>query len=339
MISKPEVNKYESLKSQIGELLLLGRENAGRAVNTILVQTYWHIGKHIVEFEQGGNEKSEYGSSVLDRLSRDLTLEYGKGFSRSNLTYMRKLFLFFPKRETLSHNLNWSHYFEILKADNNLEIGFYSKECEKEKWSVRELKQQMKSMLFHRLALSKDKESVLKLSEKGSEIQNPKDILRDPYVFEFLGIPDPLTFSESELENRLVANLQSFLLELGKGFAFIGRQYRITLSNRHFFVDLVFYHRILKCFVLIDLKRGEIDHQDVGQMNLYLNYFRKEENTEGDNPPIGIVLGAYKDQILVEYATENISNQLFVSKYQLYLPDKESLAHELEKVLEQESKS
>ena len=191
----------------------------------------------------------------------------------------------------------------------------------------------MKSMLFHRIALSKDKEAVLKLSEEGSEIQNPLDILKDPYVFEFLGLRNPTTYSESDLESSLVENLQNFLLELGKGFAFIGRQYRISLGNRHFFVDLVFYHRILKCFVLIDLKRGEIDHQDIGQMNLYLNYFRKEENTEGDNSPIGIVLGAYKDQILVEYATENISNQLFVSKYQLYLPDKKELAKQLEKLL------
>jgi predicted nuclease of restriction endonuclease-like (RecB) superfamily len=339
MTSKPEVNNYASLKSQIGELLILGREKAGQAINTILVQTYWHIGKHIVEFEQGGNEKSEYGSSVLERLSRDLTLEYGKGFSRSNLFQVRQFYLKFPIIQTVSGQLSWSHICEIIKADNNLEISFYTKQTEKEKWSVRELKRQMKSMLFHRMALSKDKNAILNLAEKGSEIQNPKDILKDPYVFEFLGIPDRIDYSENELENRLVANLQNFLLELGKGFAFIGRQYRITLSNRHFFVDLVFYHRILKCFVLIDLKRGEMDHQDVGQMNLYLNYFRKEENTEGDNPPIGIVLGAYRDQILVEYATDNISNQLFVSKYQLYLPDKEALAHELEKVLEQEAKS
>lgn len=336
MAKAVENPEYHSLKSQISELLILGRENAGRAVNSILVQTYWHIGKHIVEFEQRGNKKSEYGSSVLDRLSKDLTLEYGKGFGRSNLFYMRKLYLAFGNSGTLSHKLSWGHYYEILKADNDLEISFYTKESEKEKWSVRELKRQMKSMLFHRIALSKDKEAVLKLSEKGSEIQNPLDIIKDPYVFEFLGLRNPITFSENELETSLVENLQNFLLELGKGFAFIGRQYRITLGNRHFFVDLVFYHRILKCFVLIDLKRGEIDHQDIGQMNLYLNYFRKEENTEGDNLPIGIVLGAYKDQILVEYATENISNQLFVSKYQLYLPDKKELAQELEKLLNTE---
>lgn len=329
-----ENNPYAGLKTQISELLLLGREQAGRAVNSILVQTYWQIGRHIVEFEQGGNEKSEYGSELLDRLSKDLSMEFGKGFSRSNLTYMRKFYIAFQKSETLSHKLNWSHYFEILKSDQELEIGFYTKQSEKENWSVRELKRQMKSMLFHRLALSKDKQAVLSLSEKGSEIQNPQDIIKDPYVFEFLGIPHSTNYSEGELEERLIQNLEKFLLELGKGFAFIGRQYRISLANRHFYVDLVFYHRILKCFVLIDLKRGEIEHNDVGQMNLYLNYFRKEENTEGDNAPIGIVLGAYKDQILVEYATENISNQLFVSKYELFLPDKKQLATALEKLLD-----
>lgn len=310
-----------------------GREQAGRAVNTILVQTYWHIGKHIVEFEQGGDEKSEYGSELLDRLSKYLTLEFGKGFSRSNLVYIRKFYSTFPKSETLSHQLSWSHYFEILKADSELERNFYLKECERENWSVRELKRQMKSMLFHRLALSKDKQGVLELAEKGSEIKNPADIIKDPYIFEFLGIPQQ-KFLESELEAKLIQNLEQFLLELGKGFAFVGRQYRITLSNRHFFVDLVFYHRILKCFVLIDLKRGEIEHNDIGQMNLYLNYFAREENVEDDNPPIGIVLGAYKDRILVEYATENITNQLFVSKYELYLPDKKLLAKELEQLLD-----
>jgi predicted nuclease of restriction endonuclease-like (RecB) superfamily len=329
-----ENNSYSGLKTQISALLLLGREQAGRAVNTILVQTYWQIGRHIVEFEQSGKDKAEYGSELLDRLSRDLSLEFGKGFSRSNLIYMRKFFLAFQKSETLSHKLSWSHYFEILKADSELEISFYTKQCEKENWSVRELKRQMKSMLFHRIAVGKDRVAILSLSEKGAEIQNPSDIIKDPFVFEFLGIPNPINYSESEVETRLIQNLQDFLLELGKGFAFIGRQYKISLAGRHFFVDLVFYHRILKCFVLIDLKRGEIDHQDIGQMNLYLNYFRKEENTEGDNPPIGIVLGAYKDHILVEYATENISNQLFVSKYQLFLPDKKQLAQELEKLLD-----
>lgn len=327
-------SEYQNLIQQIGELLHQGRQQAAQAVNNLLVQTYWQIGQHIVEFEQGGKAKSDYGSELLDKLSKDLTLKYGKGFSRSNLNYMRKFYLSFPKSETLSHKLGWSHYFEILKADNELEINFYTKQCEKDNWSVRELKRQMKSMLFHRIALSKDKQSILELSQKGIEIQQAEDIIKDPYVLEFLNIPQQHQYLESELEAKLIQNLQSFLLELGKGFAFIGRQYRISIGGRHFFVDLVFYHRILKCFVLIDLKRGEIEHQDIGQMNLYLNYFRKEENTEGDNEPIGLVLGAYKDQILIEYATENISNQLFVSKYQLYLPDKQKLAAELNKLLE-----
>lgn len=330
---KLKISNYQSLKKEIGELLGTGREQAGRAVNTILLQTYWQIGRHIVEFEQAGEEKAEYGSELLNRLSKDLTLEFGKGFSRSNLVYIRKFYSTFPKSETLSHQLSWSHYFEILKADSDLERNFYLRECEKENWSVRELKRQMKSMLFHLPALSKDKKGVLELAEKGISIKNPEDIIKDPYIFEFLGIPQQ-RFLESELEAKLIQNLEQFLLELGKGFAFVGRQYKITLSNRHFFVDLVFYHRILKCFVLIDLKRGEIEHNDIGQMNLYLNYFAKEENVEDDNQPIGIVLGAYKDQILVEYATENITNQLFVSKYELYLPDKKLLAQELEQLLD-----
>jgi predicted nuclease of restriction endonuclease-like (RecB) superfamily len=329
-------SNYQELKEQIGELLRHGREQAGRAVNTILVQTYWHIGRHIVEFEQKGNIKAEYGSELLDRLSRDLTAEFGKGFSRSNLVYIRKFYLAFPKSETLSHQLSWSHYFEILKADSDLEISFYAKQCEKENWSVRELKRQMKSMLFHRIALSKDKAGLLEIATKGSNIDKAQDLIKDPYVFEFLGLPPQERILEGELEQRLIQNLELFLLELGKGFAFVGRQYKITLANRHFYVDLVFYHRILKCFVLIDLKRGEIEHTDIGQMNMYLNYFAKEENTEGDNPPIGIVLGAYKDHILVEYATANITNQLFVSKYQLYLPDKQQLQAELERLLSDE---
>jgi len=326
---------YSNLIDQIGSLLQKGRIQAVRAVNDALLITYWHIGKYIVEFEQEGKIKAEYGKELLSKLAKDLTSKFGKGFSRSNLTYMRKFYLVFPKSETLSHKLSWSHYFEILKADDDLEITFYLKQSEKENWSIRELKRQMKSMLFHRLALSKDKEGVLSLSKKGQKIANPEDIIKDPYVLEFLNIPQDYTYLEEELEQKLISNLQMFLLELGKGFAFIGRQYKIQIGSRQFYVDLVFYHRILKCFVLIDLKRGEIEHNDIGQMNMYLNYFRKEENTEGDNEPIGIVLGAYKDQILVEYATENISNKLFVSKYQLYLPDKEHLIKELNKILDQ----
>jgi putative cytoplasmic protein len=327
---------YQELIESIGHALLEGRSKALYAVNMALVRTNWQIGHYIVEYEQKGNERAEYGAELLNNLSHDLTIAYGKGFSRSNIVYMRKFYLYFPQSETLSPVLSWSHYFEILKAEDQLEINFYANQCARENWSVRELKRQMKSLLFHRLALSKNKEEVLQLSQQGQQIQSPKDIIKDPFVLEFVGIPQKQTYLEGELERRLIANLQDFLLELGKGFAFIGRQYRINIGSRHFYVDLVFYHRILKCFVLIDLKKGEIEHNDIGQMNLYLNYFKNEENTEGDNEPIGIVLGAYKHQVLIEYAMQGISNQLFVSRYQLYLPNKQQLQEELRRIIDEE---
>ena len=326
--------EYNKLIQGIGQLLIAGRERAAQEVNSILVQTYWEIGRYIVEFEQRGKEKAEYGSQLFERLSTDLTQAYGKGFGRSNLFYMRKLYLSFQNSGTLSHKLTWSHYYEILKADSDLEISFYTKQSEKEKWSVRELKRQMKSMLFHRLALSTDKEGVLKLATEGHEVQQPEDLLKDPFVLEFLNIPEKHQYLEGELEERLISNLQQFLLELGKGFAFIARQYRMSIGGKHFRLDLLFYHRILKCFVLIDLKRGELDHSDIGQMNLYLNYFKKEEATEGDNEPVGILLGAYKDHILVEYATSSITNKVLLAKYQLYLPNKAQLENALNKLLD-----
>lgn len=325
--------RYTDLKSSIATLLAEGRQQAARAVNTILVQTYWQIGRHIVEYEQGGEDRAAYGTELIRRLSKDLTAEYGRGFSRSNLKSIRQLYLTFPKSQTLSDQLTWSHYVELLKAEDESERSFYLKQCEQERWSVRALKRQMKSMLFHRIALSKDQQGVLDIAREGAKVQTASDLLRDPYVFEFLGIPEQQQYSERELEQRLIDNLEQFLLELGKGFAFVGRQYRISIGGRHFYVDLVFYHRILKCFVLFDLKTGEVTHGDVGQMNLYLNYFAEEENVADDHPPIGIVLGAYKDHILIEYATAHISNQLFVSKYQLYLPDKATLTAALEKLL------
>lgn len=324
---------YKQLKTEIAALLQQGRQTAARSVNRVLLETYWHIGRHIVEYEQEGKERAVYGTALIKRLSKDLTQEFGKGFSRSNLFLIKQLYLTFPKVQTLSGQLTWSHYIELLKAEDELERSFYIQQCTQENWSVRELKRQMKSMLFHRLALSKDKEGVLDLAKKGAKVQRASDLLRDPYVFEFLGLPEQPQYTESELEKRLTKNLENFLLELGKGFAFIGRQYRISIGGRHFYVDLVFYHRILKCFVLFDLKTGEVEHNDVGQMNLYLNYFAKEEGVEDDNPPIGVVLGAHKDHILMEYATEHISNQLFVSKYQLHLPDRTQLTTALEQHL------
>lgn len=331
-----ENRSYSYLLNDIGLLLDTGRKAAVQKVNEILVETYWQIGHRIVEFEQQGNEKAEYGSNLLKNLSKDLKIRYGKGFSRSNLQYMRLLYLKYPKCQTLSGKLGWSKYCELLSVSDDLARSFYEKQCINENWSVRELKRQINSSLFERVALSKDKAGVLKLAEKGQIPETSRDIVKDPYIFEFLNFPVQEQYSEKDLESQLVKKLGHFLLELGKGFAFIGQQYRITLGNTHYYVDLVFYHRILKCFVLIDLKRGKADHQDIGQMNLYLNYFKKEENSEGDGDPIGIILAADKDEILVEYATGSISNHLFVSKYQIYLPKKELLEQELRMLLEED---
>lgn len=327
---------YNGLLGKIGNLLDVAHANVAKSVNTILLDTYWQIGKHIVEFEQKGKNKAEYGANLINRLSADLTTRFGKGFGKSNLLYIRKFYITFPKSGTVSHLLSWSHYYEILKVDDPLEMSFYVNQCEKDGWSVRELKRQMKSMLFHRIALSKDRTEVLELANKGVDVQKPEDIIKDPYVLEFVGLPDRLLYKEGDLENELCNHLSQFMLELGKGFAYIGRQYRFSIAGRHYFVDLVFYNVILKCYCLIDLKRGEIQHEDIGQMNFYLNYFRNEVCTEGDNEPIGIVLGANADKLTMEYAMEGISNQLFVSRYQLYLPDRESLERELKILMEKE---
>ncbi len=298
-----------------------------------MTETYWGIGRDIVEFEQGGKARAEYGKNLLSSLSRDLTLRHGKGFSRSNIIRIRQFYLAFPKGATLSHFLSWSHVIELLKIEDPLERGFYEQQAIREKWAVRELRRQRNSSLFLRLAAGKDKESILRLAAEGHVVAQPGDILRDPFVFEFLKIPEPHSISETDLESLLCDHLQLFLLELGKGFTFVGRQYRITINNTHYRVDLVFYHRFLRCFVLIDLKIDEVQHGDIGQMNLYLGYFAGEENVEGDNPPIGIILTRGKDELLVEYATYQMNSQLFVQKYQLYLPDREELRRELELAL------
>jgi predicted nuclease of restriction endonuclease-like (RecB) superfamily len=330
LVVNPE---YQSLLQHVGETLENGRAKVVEAVNTAAVSTYWEIGRDIVEFEQGGNAKAEYGSKLLKKLSRDLTDLYGSGFSMSNVAKMRKLYLTYPILQTASAKLSWSHYVELLKIDDPLERSFYEKEAESEHWGVRELKRQMKSMLFHRLALSTNREEVLRLAKEGEIIERPEDILREPYVFEFTGLPQLPVYTEGDLEEALVNNLSLFFLELGKGFTYVGRQQKMVIGGRTYKVDLVFYHRILKCFVLIDLKRGEVQHEDIGQMNFYLNYYREEMNTEGDTEPIGIVLGAYRDKLVMQYALQNISNQVFVSRYQLYFPDREQLEAEFRRYM------
>lgn len=327
-------SEYVRLVSLISDLWKDAKAKAVMAVNTELLDANWRTGQYIVEFEQGGNAKAKYGDKLLVNLSKDLTRLRGKGFSRSNLVYMRKLYLAFPKSETLSHQLTWSHYFELLKCEDALEMQFYMKECIKEGWKVRELKRQIDSSLFQRLALSSDKESVLSLANHGHQVLSPADIIRDPYVLEFTGIPQRKRYNETELEKALKSNMEQFLLELGRGFAFVGRQYIVPVGARRFKVDLVFYHAILKCYVLIDLKRAEIRHGDIGQMNLYLNYFRNEVCQPDDNPPIGIVLGAKKDELLMEYALQGIDNQLFAARYQLYLPNRDELQAQLDLLLD-----
>ena len=326
-------SEYNDLLKNIGNELEQGRQRAAAAINNAIVTSYWKIGQHIVEFEQKGHEKAEYGSELLNNLSKDLTDRYGKGFSISNVYRMRQIYLAYPIFATVSQKLTWSHYVELLKIDDSLERSFYEKESEIEHWGVRELKRQMKSMLFHRLALSTDKNEVMRLAKEGQIIERPEDILKDPYVFEFTGLPQLPVYQEGDLEQALVDNLSLFFLELGKGFTYVGRQQKMTIDGRTYKVDLVFYHRILKCFVLIDLKRGEVQHEDVGQMNFYLNYYREEMNTEGDTEPIGIILGAYQNKLVMHYALQNISNQVFVSRYQLYLPDRDQLEAEFRRFM------
>jgi predicted nuclease of restriction endonuclease-like (RecB) superfamily len=328
---------YRQLLEQISDTYTQGQIQAVQAVNTHLIETYWRVGQHIVEFEQGGKARAEYGTALIAELAKDLNLRHGKGFSRSNLVYMRLLYQRYPISQKPSHQLSWSHYVELLKLDDELERGFYEMQAIAERWSVPELKRQKAASLFLRLAASKDKAGILQLAAQGQIVEQPADLLREPYVFEFLKIPEPYQVSETQLETVLCDHLQQFLLELGKGFTFVGRQYRITLNNTHYKVDLVFYHRILRCFVLIDLKINEVQHRDIGQMNMYLGYFASEENGEGDNPPIGIILSRNKDELLVEYATYQMNSQLFVQKYQLYLPDREALRHELELSLREAS--
>lgn len=335
-IKKIKTDLQELTKS-IQLLVEERKKQISRNINNEILLTYWEIGRLIVDRETKNNIDKKSSRELILELSKTLSVQIGKGFNRSNLTYMRLFYLKYLNGVTLSHQQSWSHYIEFLKIDDDLERGFYEKQSILEKWSVRELRRQKDSALFQRLALSKDKTGILKLSQQGQIIDNEEDLVKDPYILEFLGLPEESRYTEKQLESKIIEHLQKFLLELGKGFAFIGSQYRITLNNTHFYVDLVFYHRILKCFVIIDLKIGEVKHTDIGQMNMYLNYFKEEENVENDNPPIGIILAASKDEIMVRYATGGLSDKLFVSKYQTYLPEKDLLQKRVRKILDEEN--
>ena len=324
---------YNNLISSIGTLLEDARKTVYSQINQILVKTYWEVGKRVVEYEQKGKARADYGSKLLDNLSKDLTKLYGKGFSRDNLEKMRRFYSTFPNSETLSRKLSWSHYCLVMRLDNPLARKFYIKEVENENWSVRELDRQVNSMVFERIALSKDKKSVLQLAQKGQIIENAEDLVKDPYVLEFLGLEKLDRYSEIELEEKIITNLQKFLLEMGKGFMFVARQQKITLEDEHFYIDLVFYNRLLKCFVIIELKIGKLTHKDLGQLQMYVNYYDREIKQKEENPSIGILLCADKKEAIVKYTLPENNKQLFASKYKLYLPSKEELEGEVEKLV------
>lgn len=331
-----KVQATDRLYSEIAELLKSARQTVVSQVNTALLATYWNIGRLIVEDEQNSLQRAEYGKKVLPILSRRLTKEFGKGFSRPNLHWMRLLYIKYPICQTLSNKLSWSHYCELLTIADDDKRSFYEKECINARWSFRELKRQIDSSLFERILLSDgqaNKEKVYQLATKGIEMSQPADIIKDPYVFEFLGVPEKKPVMESDLERMLVRGLEDFLLELGRGFMFVGTQQRVTLNNTHYYVDMVFYNKILKAYVLIELKRTKLTPEAAGQLNMYLNYYASEVNDEGDNPPIGIILCTDKDSITAEYALGGLSNQIFASKYTLCLPNKEQLIAEVERML------
>ncbi|MDH5186738.1 MAG: PDDEXK nuclease domain-containing protein [candidate division WOR-3 bacterium] len=342
------LSNYSYLFNRIAEIIAEARTKVVREINTAQVLAYWEIGREIVEFEQKGKLRAVYGEALIVRLAKDMTERFGKGFSERNLRNMRTFYLNFPIRQTLSAEftedkesrtptklepmVSWSHYCELLKIEEPLARSFYEREAIQNNWSVRELKRQINSMLFERLALSKDTKAVMKMAKKGQVIEKPEDAIKDPYVLEFLNLKEETSYSESQLEQALIDKLQDFLLELGKGFTFVARQRRITIVNRHYRIDLVFYNRLLKCFLLIDLKTGELDHADVGQMNFYLNYFRENEKAEGENNPIGLILCAQKDNIFAKYVLGGLNNKVFASKYKLALPSEKELRLELKSI-------
>ena len=333
MKKKEIANKNDNiLYTRIAEILERSRSFVATTVNTTMVKTYYEIGRIIVEDEQKGQIRADYGKEVLKNLSKELTEKFGKGFSTTNLKQMRAFYQTYQIGQTVSDqfSLSWSHYLFLMRIDNPKERQFYEIEAKNSNWSLRELKRQFDSALYERLALSKDKTSINNLSKKGIVVQSSSDIVKDPYVLEFLGLPEKAEYSETDFENKLIGKLESFLLELGKGYTFVGRQVRLTFDEKHFFVDLVFYNRILQCFVLIDLKIGEITHQDLGQMQMYVHYYDRFVKLDNENKTIGIVLCKKKSDSLVEITLPEDNTQIFASKYQMVLPNKEELIRLIE---------
>ena len=328
------------IATKIKQIMLDARQEAAVELSNRLLKTYWEIGCVIVEHEQGGKSKAEYGKQLISQLSKTLSQELGRGFSRSNLQNMRNFYIAYPNLPVTTGKLTWTHYCELIYVSDADARAFYEQECINSRWSVRELKRQIETSLFERLLMSDgktNKETVLRLSREGIALNQPHDMLRSPYVFEFLGIKEQKPILEKELERRLIRHIEDFLLELGRGFMFVGSQQRVTLGNVHHYVDMVFYNKILKAYVLIDLKKGDLRIEHAGQMNAYLNYYKTEVNDEGDNPPVGIILCKTSKDVVAEYALGGLSNQVFASNYVYYIPNKELLIEEVKAVLEQES--
>ena len=316
----------------IRELLIEARHSVVKQVNTTMLTTYYEIGRRIVEQEQQGKEVANYGDYILVRLSESLSGSFGKGFSKRNLELMRQFYLTYRiAKSPISQSLTWTHYIRLMRISDPEERRFYEIEAESNNWSVRELNRQFDSALYQRLALSRDKEAVKALAIKGQTVEKPEDILKDPYVLEFTGLPELPRYTESKLEQRLIDELQVFLLELGKGFSFVGRQQRITIDEDHYFVDLVFYNRLLRSFVLVDLKIGQLKHQDLGQMQMYVHYYDRFVKLPDENKTIGIILCRDKKDALVEITLPDETNPIFAGKYQTVLPNKDELKALIEK--------
>ena len=322
-----EIINTENLYKNILNLLKNSREQVLRTVNSAMVKTYFEIGRLIVEDEQKGFERAEYGKETLKNLSVSLTKEFGKGFSATNLKQMKNFYLAYKISQTVSDQfkLSWSHYLVLMRMENLNERNFYEIEAINNNWSLRELKRQFNSALYERLVLSKNKEKVKELALKGQVIEKPSDVVKDPYILEFLGLEEKPNYSENDLETEIINKLEMFLLELGKGFTFVGRQVRFTFDEKHFRVDLVFYNRILRCFVLIDLKIGEVTHQDIGQMQMYVNYYDRIVKLPEENKTIGIIICREKNDTLVRMTLPQDNEQIFASKYEMILPSKEEI--------------
>lgn len=330
-MSKHEAVLYRDIYAEIRDTLLEARAHVYHAANSAMVQAYWQIGRIIVEHEQGGKEKAEYGTGLISALAKRLTGEFGKGFTATNLKYMRQFYLAFPIGHTVCDQLTWSHYRLLTRIKNEAARTFYEEKCAKSGWGVRQLERQINSFFYERLLSSREKEGVSKEIFTKEPSAKPEDFIKDPYVLEFIGVKQDASVYEKDIETALINELQKFLLELGRGFSFVARQKHIDMDGEHFYIDLVFYNYILKCFVLIDLKTTKLTHQDIGQMDSYVRMYDDLEKGEDDNPTIGMILCSEKNEAIARYSVLNDSQQIFASKYQLTLPTKEELEDYLQK--------